>query len=43
MKQKYLAITNAKELKIPEMESDFIERMLPLPDTGKFIPSEYGI
>jgi hypothetical protein len=28
---------------IPDGEGDFIERMMPLPDTGKFIPSEYGL
>jgi methanol--5-hydroxybenzimidazolylcobamide Co-methyltransferase len=28
---------------IPDDESDFIEMMLPLLDTSKFIPSEYGL
>jgi methanol--5-hydroxybenzimidazolylcobamide Co-methyltransferase len=28
---------------IPDSESDFIEMMLPVLDTSKFIPSEYGL
>ncbi|MDR2470428.1 MAG: hypothetical protein LBD27_08160 [Tannerella sp.] len=28
---------------IPDAESDFVEQMLPLLDTSKFIPEEYGL
>jgi methanol--5-hydroxybenzimidazolylcobamide Co-methyltransferase len=39
----YLPILREDLESIPENESEFIEMMLPLIDTGKFIPAEYGL
>lgn len=43
MEKDYLPIFRDDLNSIPESESDFIEMMLPLLDSGKFIMSEYGL
>lgn len=43
METNYLPIFRDDLNSIPDNESDFIEVMLPLIDSGKFIPAEYGL
>jgi methanol--5-hydroxybenzimidazolylcobamide Co-methyltransferase len=39
----YLPLLKDELSSIPDTESDFIEMMLPVLDSSKFIPSEYGL
>jgi methanol--5-hydroxybenzimidazolylcobamide Co-methyltransferase len=39
----YLPVLREELSSIPDSEDDFIEMMMPLLDTGKFIPEEYGL
>ncbi|MDR1224553.1 MAG: hypothetical protein LBL07_16995 [Tannerella sp.] len=43
METAYLGTLRDELNGIPDSESDFIEMMMPLLDTSKFIPSEYGL
>jgi methanol--5-hydroxybenzimidazolylcobamide Co-methyltransferase len=43
METVYLGTLRNELNSIPDGESDFIEMMMPLLDTSKFIPSEYGL
>ncbi len=43
METSYLPVFREELESIPDSEADFIEMMMPLLDTGKFIPAEYGL